>query len=124
VNDRLREAIVPEAHTLSKTAIGPKGRTPLEEAMRPPQYTEPTRTELPEPEEGVDREAERGLAHNTPAQEVPRSTGNRDAVKPVGGVSPDTSPLHYRRGRNDKPIDLEDDEYETQDESLIGEEHF
>lgn len=74
---------------------------------RPPSYTDP-KTESAEP----------GPADSEPgAVDLPRSTGGRESVKPVGGQSRDTTPLHYRRARPDKNvIDLDDDDDPSDDQ--------
>jgi hypothetical protein len=83
--------------------------------FHPPQYndpnTEPTRME---PSGNSNQPSDDELNSDdltADGFDVPRSTGGRDRVKPVGG-SKDTSPLHYRRARPDKnEIDLDDNDY-------------
>ena len=85
---------------------------------KPVQYndprSEPTRAEPKETDDAVEGSA----------ADLPHSTGGRERVKPVGG-SLDTSPLHYRRARPDKnEIDLDDNDYASDEEDQPQEEHF
>jgi hypothetical protein len=52
---------------------------------------------------------------------IHRSEGGRESVKPVGGISKDTTPLRYKRGNRDEVIDL-DDKDELQEKELYPDE--